>query len=557
MSFNLQTNGETVYQTAGDPVNKTQVDVTQPDITRGDGIYTRFAPPLEGPARYSLQLSVDAEKGVLALAQTHSRDHDLRHHRHTLAKEMVYGEYTDGHGWITPSCCGSVVPFAHTRQSPPFTRQITGPTLDIREAHVLHRDKVAPARIVDLVAWVNTSSGDVVLDWTSVGDDRDWGRAHVYEGFVATSKSQAANKCNGDMIRDLPPPAKAGTKERAKVRITLREQVLWVCLVAVDSLGNRGAPSNPAPLLPPSTPSTDQITIRARGPGGAVLSSGLGGYDIDMGIGGSEKAAVISGCVGGILLVVILLGVYCYCYPASFKRRFNRRRSTSDDVEKTPPTSLVNGGSAAVKATSKPSGAINRNPDLPIQENHDTPPAIPRENHNPCPEPEPQQSLPDTFGVDHIPKPNTSNTRRDEREEMAPSRSLSMSIPDVTRVESSTKELDRLNNVPAPQFFTLGRHNRTQNHRNPLRPSDPKMYSANDLSYLERPFRFDPGSVPQYYNIIRSRHIPPDTYSDGSDDAGVSEQLLCDDRAASPPPPAPADHDHAYRSLHRHSLSFM
>ncbi|XP_068219578.1 calcium-activated chloride channel regulator 1-like isoform X2 [Palaemon carinicauda] len=524
----------------------------EPDITRGDGVYSRYAPPLEGPARYSLLLSVDAEKGVLALAQAHSRDHDLRHHRHTLAKELVYGEYTDGHGWITPSCCGSVVPFAHTRQSPPFTRQITGPTLDIRQGHLLHRDRVPPARIVDLVAWVNTSSGGVVLDWTAVGEDRDWGRAQSYEGFVATSKSQAAKKCTGEYIRDLPTPATAGTRERSRVKITLRDTVLWVCIVAVDAQGNRSPPSNPAALLPPSTPSTDRITIRARG---QVLSSGLGGFE--SGIGGGEQAAVISGCVGGLFLVVIIIGTYCYCISSPFKRRLNRRRSPPHDIEKTPPASLVNGGSAAAKPTPKASGAISHEAELPSQEVHDTPQPVPLmdNGHNMCQEQEAQASLPETFGVDPIVLP--PSMRPEEKEEPEGMRALSMSIPDVTRVEGNLKEIDRMTNVPAPQFFTLGRHSRTANHRGPLRATDPKMYSANDLSYLERPFRYDPGSVTQYYNIIRSRHIAPDTYSDGSDDAGIVDQLLCDDRASTPPPPAPADHSHAYRNFHRHSVGFM
>ncbi|XP_066980825.1 calcium-activated chloride channel regulator 1-like isoform X2 [Macrobrachium rosenbergii] len=542
----------------------------EPDITRGDGVYSRYAPPLEGPARYSLLLSVDAEKGVLALAQAHSRDHDLRHHRHTLAKELVYGEYADGHGWITPSCCGSVVPFAHTRQSPPFTRQITGPTLDIREGHLLHRDRVPPARIVDLLAWVNTSNGGVVLEWTAVGEDRDWGRAHAYEGFVATTKSQAAKKCTGEHIRELPAPATAGTREMAKVKITLRDTVLWVCIVAVDSQGNKGPPSNPAALLPPSTPNTDRITIRARG-------QGLGGFE--SGIGGGEQAAVISGCVGGLFLVVIIVGTYCYCISSPFKRRLNRRRSPPHDVEKTPPTSLVNGGSVAVKTTPKAGGAGNHDPEMPVpppsshlhQEIHDAPQqqqqqqqqqVPPMDNGlNICQEQEVlQASLPESFGVDPI-NVLPPSMRREEKEQPEGLRALSMSIPDVTRVEGNLKEIDRMTNVPAPQFFTLGRHHSrtSSNHhqRGPLRAADPKMYSANDLSYLERPFRYDPGSVTQYYNIIRSRHVAPDTYSDGSDDAGIVDQLLCDDRASTPPPPAPADHSHAYRNFHRHSLGFM
>lgn len=40
-----------------------------------------------------------------------------------------------------------------------------------------------------------------------------------------------------------------------------------MCMRAVDRQGNKGPPSNPAALWLPRPPSTDQVTIRARGPG--------------------------------------------------------------------------------------------------------------------------------------------------------------------------------------------------------------------------------------------------------------------------------------------------
>ena len=46
--------------------------VSDPDITRGDGIYSRYAPPLEGPSRYALTLTVDASNAVLAFSHAQS-----------------------------------------------------------------------------------------------------------------------------------------------------------------------------------------------------------------------------------------------------------------------------------------------------------------------------------------------------------------------------------------------------------------------------------------------------------------------------------------------------
>ena len=72
---------------------------------------------------------------------------------------------------------------------------------------------------------MNHSSGRVVLEWTAVGDDRDWGRASTYEGYVAASKSQAALKCSGERIRGLPSPAPATHKEKAAVALIVHEKV--------------------------------------------------------------------------------------------------------------------------------------------------------------------------------------------------------------------------------------------------------------------------------------------------------------------------------------------
>lgn len=51
-----------------------------------------------------------------------------------------------GWGMPSPPCCGSVVPYAHTRQAPPFSRVVTGPTVDIWQPKQENRDVIAPGR---------------------------------------------------------------------------------------------------------------------------------------------------------------------------------------------------------------------------------------------------------------------------------------------------------------------------------------------------------------------------------------------------------------------------
>lgn len=82
-------------------------------------------------------------------------------------------------------------------------------------------------RITDLTARVNYSTGHVVLEWTAVGTDRDWGRADMYSAVVTSSQSQAAATCSGKKLTGLPAPAPAGTREQAAVDLRVNEKVIF------------------------------------------------------------------------------------------------------------------------------------------------------------------------------------------------------------------------------------------------------------------------------------------------------------------------------------------
>ena len=75
------------------------------------------------------------------------------------------------------------------------------------------------------MAWVNSSSGNVVLEWTSVGDDRDYGKAISYEGAANPSRAISGRKCSGTPLQGLPVPKSAGNKEKTIVRINMNEKV--------------------------------------------------------------------------------------------------------------------------------------------------------------------------------------------------------------------------------------------------------------------------------------------------------------------------------------------
>lgn len=288
-----------------------------------------------------------------------------------------------------------------------------------------------------------------------------------------------------------------------------------------------------------------------------IILTGLGGYGTDAGMVGSEKAAVISGCVGGLLLVVFLVATYCFCLPSSLKRRLNRRRQPPEDAEKAA-TSMVNGGSVVVKSTSRGSVLVNPDPEPSHKDTTDLTGTPPEKRNLPNRSPEPQL-LCESMRIEQV-SPSSPSRQNGDGEDLQTLRGLSMSIPDVTKVERTSRLVDdkpSLPQVPAPQFYTLGRHTRSTN-RSPLRGPNGHIYDPSELNPYEQQqqhVRYSVGA-PQYFGVVRphQKSASQETYSD--DDTHFSDQLLCDDRGASPPPPAPADHTHTY-NMHRHSAALL
>ncbi|XP_076069642.1 uncharacterized protein LOC143041535 [Oratosquilla oratoria] len=527
-----------------DPVHLRLFDhgTGDPDITRGDGVYSRYVPPLQGPGRYSLILSVDASIATVA------RVPDLRHHKHlTFGKSYGYGSTEEERLWASPSCCGSIIPYAHTQPSPPFTRQITGPTIFVSSAYARLRthsvDNIPPARILDLVSWVNTSNGNVVLEWTAVGGDRDWGQAAEYEGVVTGSRREAGQSCAGRSLRRLPTPGRPGTRERATVVVKWTRKVLYLCIRAIDTAGNRGQPSNVAPAFVPRPPATNQVTTRSRWPGGSGLHSGLGGaYGNGVSLRSLEGLAVILGAIGGILLVVVLLAVYCYCLPAALRRKRNRQDPTAaNDPEKDGRTGnesednaggvaetttttggtaddpavaaavgggpgvggggggaggLVNGGSAVAKSTSRGSILAKSLSQSSVSSPRPTLKealSMDYEDDDPAEDPDLRRAGEELYSSNDTQLNSTESTKltADNTEEALRSRSLS--IPDITKVDEGhfkDKNPEVLDPAPPTYSSTLS-----------LRYQDPKDFELNA-----------PNLPPPYYATLGRNRRQPRSY---------------------------------------------
>ncbi|XP_066987727.1 calcium-activated chloride channel regulator 1-like isoform X1 [Macrobrachium rosenbergii] len=326
--------------------------IGDPDITKGDGVYSRYLVSLHGyPGRYLLSADVDYNTGLAVVA----KGPPTRHHKvpsSHLPHYYQHGSYESsswGAGAADQSCCGSRVPHAHTRRVAPFHRHVTWGVLEVNSPITRH-DNVPPARILDLRVEVNDTIHEITLRWTAPGDDWDFGRAHSYEAVVAPYWREARS-FQGDRLTGLPQPLPAGTLHTTNLYFTRYEELWYVSLRAVDEAGNTGGIGNIAALWVPRPPTTYEITTRTQ-PG--LTTSGNYTFPSELGsgkpVGASELAigdiAVILGSIGGFLIVVAVVVTFCYC------QTMKRRKQHQQEMEVEKMNGGGNGGSVMIKSGS-------------------------------------------------------------------------------------------------------------------------------------------------------------------------------------------------------------
>ena len=94
---------------------------SDPDITRGDGIYSRYAPPLDGPSRYAMTLTVDASSAVLALAHNpHLSSIGSSYSAYKTTGPSVYSEANTAEGshYTSTSYTSSSSPAGRRNENP-------------------------------------------------------------------------------------------------------------------------------------------------------------------------------------------------------------------------------------------------------------------------------------------------------------------------------------------------------------------------------------------------------------------------------------------------------
>lgn len=294
--------------------------VADPDITAGDGVYSRYLPQmLLFPGHYELTVTATHNNGLAKVPAIDALGRRAR----------MEGDHE------TRRCCGSTIAYKQVKPVAPFTRQVPYGVLTVN-ADASERDIFPPSRILDLRASVNETTRQVKLRWTAPGDDYDWGRANFYEGAMANSWAQA-KAMEGEQIQSLPAPNTVPTEQEMTLDITKYDQMIYITLRAIDSAGNRAGVSNVATLLVPQPPTTPpppmtfppnahpsaSIEPRGRGVTQPIRLAGLALEDI----------AVIGGVLAGFIFIITIFAVVCVMHLKRRRKQSNKKDAAVDRVE--------------------------------------------------------------------------------------------------------------------------------------------------------------------------------------------------------------------------------
>ncbi|XP_071106743.1 calcium-activated chloride channel regulator 1-like [Haliotis cracherodii] len=218
------------------------------DITKDDGVYSRYFTKFSGNGRYSVRIEVSG-KGILKTYQ-HPSNTDgflLEDHLHPepIVRRSVFlyplsspvSRVTSGGAFVVshPNLTKSFMPF---------------------DPAMLKRDDLAPVRITDLkVMKTSHQEGTVVLSWTAPGDDIDYYTAQRYQIRIAPNADDMINdhptvslvSQKDVLFGDLGSPKPAGSSEVFKLKLNvppLTNASFVFSIRAIDDVGNWGDNSN-------------------------------------------------------------------------------------------------------------------------------------------------------------------------------------------------------------------------------------------------------------------------------------------------------------------------
>lgn len=288
-----------------------------PDVTAGDGIYSRYFTGFSKKGHYTLSVSAEASDQSV----------------------VVGGVMRNEESSPPAQCCGSQFPKQGSVPSGPFSRYFEyGSFFSIADRP--QGDIYPPSRITDLKA---SRDGDrVTLEWTAPGNDYDHGTARSYEfrffdrvvdfAKLFEDSGKIIQKFDIDNLANSPRPF----GEREMCAFTFRHGDhggSYYFAIRADDDSNKGPVSNVVEVTF-SAPTTPAVV-----PGGEGTQDGIVNVtdnDRNFARGGLTSLqlalAIVLPLLFLVILIIIILLVVC------FRRRGKDAKGSQDSSPPPPPT---------------------------------------------------------------------------------------------------------------------------------------------------------------------------------------------------------------------------
>ncbi|XP_025837088.1 calcium-activated chloride channel regulator 4 isoform X1 [Agrilus planipennis] len=289
-----------------------------PDITKGDGIYSRyFSAAPGGPGTYTFEVTI-TDNGNTA---------------YTWMYSSKIGE--------DKPCCGSVVPTSSVQTLSPFQRSLPPVTMVITSEDILKAGQIAVGRIGDLRVQVKPEDMKAHLSWTS--PDMGGNKVARYEIKYAKSLKDIVDEY--DTLATIwehanPHSLAPGSETTVTVDMTkerhLLDQPLYFAVRAYPQLysdSQATEPSNwvrllvPSPPPPPTVPPTFPTSDHSSWPHNHISSVGIDPITPTMNKAMPFGLEIVLPVVIGILILAIIVALYCYFCIIKKRVRDNHKKS--------------------------------------------------------------------------------------------------------------------------------------------------------------------------------------------------------------------------------------
>lgn len=279
-----------------------------PDLTAGDGIYSRYLTQYPEKGRYSFSAFVDDNEEKAYTIQVG------RNGRAMPARPQDPA--------MNPVCCGSEITVPADLRYPTgsFKRTLNGgPVIHLIEVPDAEIDQMPPARISDLRLAPDKTGRKLVAMWTAPGNDYDHGNVTQYN-FVFSEDVMDLLDANRQppILHEVSRSDPAGLKALYSFQFSNFDKDYHVALYGIDGNGNKANISNIVLVRLPQPASTV-------GPTGPTTQP-PGPQDTDW---------VMVGAVTGVVLTLIfllLVGLFLYIYLGKRRRSNSVHKSKSSGV---------------------------------------------------------------------------------------------------------------------------------------------------------------------------------------------------------------------------------